>query len=146
MLDLKSQVSGFYTHWGNIFCYWNILCSFLFSCSKAFDANIDIIANVFVRNSIDSIFSSRWTNKIIIFGWYLSTVKQTKFHVEVTNPAHRSISPFQIEHSRSPNIPSLLTCKVSFIKVWPSSSTIEQSKSAELWNKDNRQQLVLLTN
>ena len=38
--------------------------------------------------------------------FYLSTVKHTKFQVEVSNPPHSSKSPFQIEHSKSPAIPS----------------------------------------
>ena len=40
MLDLGSEVQWFNTHWGNIF-----LLDFLFSHSKASDANIGIIAN-----------------------------------------------------------------------------------------------------
>ena len=63
---------------------------------------------------------------------YLSMVKQTKFHVEVTNPAQSNKSPFQIEHSRSPNIPSLLTDKESLTNKETSSSTTEQKKSAKL--------------
>ena len=40
MLDLAWRVQGFNTHWGNI-----LLLDFLFSRSKASDANISIIAN-----------------------------------------------------------------------------------------------------
>ena len=40
MLDLGSEVRWFNTHWGNI-----LLLEFLFSRSKASDANIGIIAN-----------------------------------------------------------------------------------------------------
>ena len=40
MLDLASEVQWFNTHWGNI-----LLLDFLFSRSKASDANIGIIAN-----------------------------------------------------------------------------------------------------
>ena len=40
MLDLGSEVQWFNTHWGNI-----LLLEFLFSRSKASDANIGIIAN-----------------------------------------------------------------------------------------------------
>ena len=63
---------------------------------------------------------------------YLSTVKHTKFHVDVTNPAQRSISPFQIEHSKNPNIPSFLMEKMSVTVKDLNSSVNEQSKSAEL--------------
>ena len=41
MLDLESEVGWFNTHWGNIL----LLEFFLFSHSKASDANIDTIAN-----------------------------------------------------------------------------------------------------
>ena len=40
VLDLESEVQGFNTHWGNI-----LLLDVLFSCSKAPDANLGIIAN-----------------------------------------------------------------------------------------------------
>ena len=39
VLGLESEVLGFNTHCGVAFCYWN----FLFSHSKASNANIDII-------------------------------------------------------------------------------------------------------
>ena len=39
MLDLRSEVQWFKTHWGNI-----LLLEFLFSRNKASDANIGIIA------------------------------------------------------------------------------------------------------
>ena len=42
MLDLGSEVQWFNTRWGNI-----LLLEFLFSHSKASDANIGIIANFF---------------------------------------------------------------------------------------------------
>ena len=41
MLDFESSASGSILTGGNI-----LLCFFLFSCSKASDANIGIIANV----------------------------------------------------------------------------------------------------
>ena len=41
MLNLESEVQGLNTHWGNIL----LLDFFLFSHSKASDANIGIIAN-----------------------------------------------------------------------------------------------------
>ena len=63
---------------------------------------------------------------------YLSTVKQTKFQVEVSMPAHRKEAPFQTEHSRSPSIPSVLVWPWSFILRDISNNIIEQNKSAKL--------------
>ena len=64
---------------------------------------------------------------------YLSTVKQTKFQVEVSMPAHRKEAPFQTDHSRTPNIPSVLVYPWSLILRDISSNIIEQNKSAELY-------------
>ena len=64
--------------------------------------------------------------------YYRSTVKQTKFHVEATSPPQRNNSPFQIEHSRSPNIPSDLALYASLIVRVVKSSIREQRKSMEL--------------
>ena len=62
----------------------------------------------------------------------LSTVKHTKFQVEATSPPQRNISPFQIEHSKSPNIPSNLVLNTSLMVKAVSNSIKEHSKSIEL--------------
>ena len=89
----------------------------------------------YVWRTIFSLKWTKWRNEIIMFDCYLSAVKQTKFHVEVTMPAQSNKPPFQTEHSKSPNIPSLLTFNASFTIKELSSSTTEHSKSAELWNR-----------
>ena len=71
----------------------------------------------------------------IISIFYLSTVKETKFQVEVRKPLQRRKAEFQREHSRSPNIPSPFISPWSFVVKDTSSSIKEQNKSAELWNE-----------
>ena len=64
--------------------------------------------------------------------YYLSTVKQTRFNVDVNITAHSKASPFQTEHLRCPNIPSVLVWPWSLILRDISNNINEQNKSAKL--------------
>ena len=67
---------------------------------------------------------------------YLSTVRQTKFHVEVTIPVQNNMSPFQTEHSKSPNIPLAFVWNEFFMVREVNSIIVADSKSAKLWKDD----------
>ena len=64
--------------------------------------------------------------------FYLSTVKQTKFQVDVIKPPQRRKSEFQRWHSKYPSIPFEFVWVWSFIVRENSNSINEQNKSAEL--------------
>ena len=69
-----------------------------------------------------------WTQAIILLLDYLSTVKDTKFQVEVTKPPQRRKAVFQRVHSKYPSIPSVLILTLLVLVIFFSSSIKEQNR------------------
>ena len=99
----------------------DIFVSHFTTARKCMDALHVLCKNIF------SCYTNTWTTFLLHSTIYLSTVKQTRFHVEEVKGPHKNNLEFQIPHSRSPNTPLLAVWYSSFTVIVNRSKVNEES-------------------